>query len=125
MPLRIQRRFRDPRRPRVSYNAGKRGTSISKRYGRTTINSRGIVTVRLGRGISYRKRSPLLAFLVFLPELIRAVFFVATLPLRLIWWPVKMLARAITSRTQNTPALPALSSSRAELPVASHRDAND
>ena len=35
-------------------NLSKSGASISKKVGRTTINSRGNVTVNLGNGMSYR-----------------------------------------------------------------------
>jgi len=37
-------------------NLSKSGVSISQKVGKTTINSRGQVTVNLGNGIVYRKK---------------------------------------------------------------------
>ena len=35
-------------------NISKSGVSVSKKVGKTTINSRGKITVNLGKGITYR-----------------------------------------------------------------------
>ncbi len=36
-------------------NVSRSGASVSRRVGPVTVNSRGRVTVRLGRGLSWRK----------------------------------------------------------------------
>lgn len=38
----------------TTLNIGKKGVSISKKIGNTTINSKGSVTVNLGNGIVYK-----------------------------------------------------------------------
>lgn len=39
----------------MTLNIGKRGVSISKKVGNTTINSKGTITVNLGNGITYKE----------------------------------------------------------------------
>jgi hypothetical protein len=38
----------------IRVNMSKSGASVSKRKGRVTVNSRGRLTIRLGRGIGFR-----------------------------------------------------------------------
>ena len=52
MGLIFRRSFRGPAGTRIT--ASRRGLSASKRFGRVTVDSRGHVTVRLFRGLSWR-----------------------------------------------------------------------
>lgn len=54
MPLIFRRRVRMGRGSWL--NLSRSGVSVSKRVGRVTVNSRGRVFVRLGRGVYWRSR---------------------------------------------------------------------
>ncbi|TWP35800.1 DUF4236 domain-containing protein [Leekyejoonella antrihumi] len=51
----IQIRRRKPITPNSWLNVSKSGVSASKRHGRVTVNSRGKIFVRLGKGIYWRR----------------------------------------------------------------------
>lgn len=42
--------------PTTALNVGRRGVSASKRIGRATVSTTGRVSVRLGKGMSWRLR---------------------------------------------------------------------